>query len=195
MPVRNQSCPRSAAVAPRCFGAGRFGVLLATLAFCVVARAAEGPVRFAASPAALTLVPGGTAVVHVLVEIAPPYHIYAAEAQLNAKGFGPPMTEIAIKTNDVVAFAGAAKTSKPVKRYDPNFELDVLTLEGRAWIDVPIKAIATLRPGQHDAVLVVTYQACDDQTCLPPADVAIPFSLTLVSPRTAANPTSNPSSQ
>jgi thiol-disulfide isomerase/thioredoxin len=63
--------------------------------------------------------------------------------------------------------------------------MDVSTLAVRAWIDVTLKAGAALKPGEHAAVLLVGYQACNDESCLPPAEVAVAFKLS-VGPATAA---------
>ena len=150
---------------------------------------AQEPVKISLPSSALELSRGGTATVRLSLEIAAPYHIYSTIAQLSPRGTGPIATTVAVKTKDAISISGALQTSPAKKHFDPNFEMDVFTLEARAWIDVPLTAAASLAPGSYAAVLVVSYQACDEQSCLPPADVAVPFQLNVAggSPVAAAD--------
>ena len=151
--------------------------LIVGLAAFSSAALAQDPVKITPAAPALELAPGGTATLRLNLEIAAPYHIYSTLAQLSPRGSGPISTSVTVKAPAAVALAGALATSPAKKHFDQSFDMDVLTLEGRAWIDVPLKAAASLAPGPHDVTLVVGYQACDEQSCLPPADVEVKFKL------------------
>jgi thiol-disulfide isomerase/thioredoxin len=47
-------------------------------------------------------------------------------------------------------------------------------------------AFAQEKPAAAPAALVVTYQACDEQSCLPPAETTVAFTLTIAAPSTGA---------
>ena len=156
----------------------------ATLAASGMPGAEKNPVTLAVVPAAVTVKPGEVTTVRVQFDIEAPYHINAIEPQINAQGMGPTATAVAVKTPEVFTFAGGLKTSKPAHRYDKNFEMDLFTLSGRAWIDVPFKAAPALKSGPHRAVLIVSYQACSDETCLLPTEGEAEFTLTVSSAST-----------
>lgn len=159
----------------------RFPLVLVA-AVLAVAAPAEEPVNITAAPASLTLAPGATGTIRLILEIAEPYHIYSTAAQLDARGLGPSPTAVAARHESVFTLAGALRTSPVKTHFDPNFDMQVETLEGRAWIDVPIKVSAALAPGKYHATLVVSFQACTDESCLPPAVVEVAFALAVSPP-------------
>lgn len=159
----------------------RLPSVLAAAVLAATAFAGE-PVTITLAPSALTLAPGATGTIRLTLEIAEPYHIYSTAAQLDARGLGPSPTSVATKDGSVFTLAGALRTSPVKAHFDPNFDMQVETLEGRAWIDVPIKAGAALAPGRYTAILRVGYQACTDESCLPPAAVEVAFTLAVARP-------------
>jgi thiol-disulfide isomerase/thioredoxin len=161
-----------------------FAAGLLALGLLASPAAAADPVRIAA-PAPAGLTPAGTATVRLNLEIKPPYHIFSTLAQLGPRGTGPNSTTVTLKPGSPFTLAGALQTSPAKKAYDPSFELDVFTWEGKAWIDVPLRATAALPPGEHRATLVVGYQACDEETCLPPTEVEVPLRLVALPPAAA----------
>ena len=140
---------------------------------------AQEPVKVSVTGPAVALPPGGAATVRLALEIAAPYHIYSTLAQLDARGAGPIPTTVAVKAPPLVALAGGLKTSPAAKLFDRNFAMDVFPLEAKAWIDVPLKADAALKPGSYHVRLVVGYQACTEESCLPPQEVEVGFMLTV----------------
>ncbi len=161
-----------------------FSVILTLGLLGFKAAAADDPVRIAA-PAPVGLTPAGTATIRLNLEIKPPYHIFSTLAQLGPRGTGPSSTALALKPGSPFTLAGALQTSPARKVYDPSFELDVFTWEGRAWIDVALRANTSLPAGEHRATLVIGYQACDEQTCLPPTEVEVPLRLVALQPAAA----------
>jgi hypothetical protein len=156
--------------------------LLAVLAFASLAalHAAPSVVAVRAVPATLRLTPGEPSVLRLQLEIAAPYHIYSPLPVFNDEGLGPQPTAVTVKQPGALRLAGPLQTSPAVERYDPNFKTTVLLLEGRAWIDVPLQLPVATPPGRLAAVLVVSYQACDDEQCLAPVAVEVPVTLEIV---------------
>ena len=147
------------------------------LAACVAAGVlrAETPVQISVAAPVTVLSAAGTGVVRLNFEIAAPYHIYSTLGDVGPKGLGPSATTIEIESPKTIAFDGALRTSPADKHYEPSFEMDVHTHEGSAWIDVPLKTVGALAPGEQEVVLVVNYQACTAESCLPPEDVTVRF--------------------
>jgi thiol-disulfide isomerase/thioredoxin len=147
-----------------------------------LSRAADEPVKIALASSRVELRPGAIATLRLNFEIAEPWHISSTVAQLGPRGAGPSPTSVEIKPAGLVSIDGALRSSPPKKHFDPNFDLEVLTLEGRAWLDIPLKAVASFAPGTHDAKLIVSFQTCNEETCLPPADVTVPFQIVVPAP-------------
>jgi hypothetical protein len=151
--------------------------LLAASALACQVRADDGPVKLEVVPSSVSLSPGGTATIRVSVRIDPPFHIYTPDGQVGADGSGPTPTQLTVKTKDVMVLEGALKSSPPAKHYDTNFGMEVSTLEGDAWIETSIRAGASVKPGRHPVVLSVSYQACNDTTCLMPRNAEASFTV------------------
>ncbi|MEY4088530.1 MAG: disulfide bond corrector protein DsbC, partial [Verrucomicrobiota bacterium] len=111
----------------------------ATAALAVSAWAAERPVRVTA-PETVPAAADGTARLRLTLEIARNYHIFGTVPSAGSNGPGPSPTTLAAGRGAPFALAGPVETSPPRKYFDPNFGADVLVLEGRAWIDVPLRA-------------------------------------------------------
>ena len=150
--------------------------IVAWFALASASWAAERPVRVTA-PEAVVVAADGSARVRLTVEVSGQYHIFGTVASVGANGPGPNPTTVAAGRGAPFSLAGALETSPARKLFDPNFNTDVLVLEGRAWIDVPLRASPGLAAGRHRGSLVVSYQACDEQLCLPPEDVEVVIAL------------------
>lgn len=68
----------------------------------------------------------------------------------------------------------------PKKKFDPNFALDVQTFDDKAELRVPI----TAKSG-NSATVDVTYQLCNDTTCLPPTTKSLTVDVSKVTPGAA----------
>lgn len=150
--------------------------IAALFALAAASEAAERPVRVTA-PETVAVAADGSARVRLTVEIAGQYHIFGTVASVGGNGPGPNPTTVAAGRGAPFILAGVLDTSPARKLFDPNFNTDVLVLEGRAWIEVPLRTSPGLAAGRHRASLVVGYQACDEQLCLPPEEVEVVFAL------------------
>jgi len=159
--------------------------LLAALALASFPNLQAAPAVVAVRPASvsLRLTPGKPSVLRLELEVAAPYHIYSPLPVFNDEGLGPQPTAVTVKQPGALRLAGPLQTSPAVERYDPNFRTTVLLLDGRAWIDVPLRLPDDAPPGRLAAGLVVSYQACDDEQCLAPAVVEVPVTLEVLAPK------------
>lgn len=110
--------------------------------------------------------PGETFKAAVILEIKKGYHINDSA----------PLDEFLYPTS--LAFEGSAgievlETSYPAGRrakYDYS-DVEVAVYEGRVVLGVLLKASEGLAPGTLKLRGSLSYQACDDATCLPPAEI------------------------
>lgn len=108
--------------------------------------------------------------IHVKTE--PKWHVYGLE-----QPEGP------ISTSFTLADGPLKVTGKPVvpagvKKYDANFEKDLVTYEGEAVFALPVTIQANAKGGQT-AKLTIKYQACTEGTCDIPKDVPLDVKFTV----------------
>ena len=103
---------------------------------------------------------GATATIQAIME--PGWHIYA----LTTPAGGP--TPTTIKLGDTKAATGLRLyQTKPIVKFDPNFNLNVEAFEGSPKF-LAVIALAKDQPkGDVEIPLLVRYQACTDRECLP----------------------------
>lgn len=103
--------------------------------------------------------------------VSSPWHIYSQ----NTPDGGPQPTEIKFTKNPLVTLEGKAKeVGKVIKKYEDVFGIDVLYFDGKAQFVQIVKVKGKAKPTISGTI---SYMACTDQECLPPADV--PFSIAL----------------
>lgn len=93
---------------------------------------------------------------HVKTE--PKWHIYGVK-----QPEGPISTAFAISAGPFKA-AGEVIAPEGVKKYDANFEKDLVTYDGEAVFALPV-TLAADASGEQTAKFAVTYQACTEGTC------------------------------
>lgn len=117
--------------------------------------------------------------------IAEPYHIYGTVPAIGPRGQGPTATAVRLDRDAAAVVAGPVTTSLARKAFDPNFDLELESLEGRAWIEVPLKMKPGAALGEHRMDLAVEFQACTPESCLPPETVRVPVVVTVRPPGTS----------
>jgi thiol:disulfide interchange protein DsbD len=122
--------------------------------------------------------PGGGAVLAVVLEVAEGYHINADAAQLVVPpGFKPLPTRVEITGADP-ALVFETPHFPPARALKLAFSDEPLMFfDGQVVVYLPVTVSPQAAPGDHPLELLVTYQACDAQTCLLPRKV--PLALTL----------------
>ncbi|HRK20215.1 MAG TPA: cytochrome c biogenesis protein CcdA [Fimbriimonadaceae bacterium] len=113
---------------------------------------------------------GEAARILVQVKTEPKWHIYGFE-----QPEGPISTTIRIEEGPVKV-SGKPIVPLGVKKFDPNFEMELVLYEGQAVFALPV-TIDPAASGTITAKVIVNYQACTDGTCDIPKDV--PLDLTI----------------
>ncbi len=125
-------------------------------------------VKWSASNARITPAKSGAGVIRVRATIVKGWHVYA----LTQKGLGP--KPLAFELDGKQSFAlGAPKGPVPQKAYDAEFGTETATYSGSPEFLIPVRALGASRAGKTDLHLVVRYQACSDNLCLPPRKEAL----------------------
>ena len=166
----------------------RFGALLAAVLLLLAAAGAGASFMAAPPPQEVVTLravwsadgahPGGRALLAVVLEVAEGYHINADAAQLVVPpGFKPLPTRVEVTDADAALGVEAphfptARALKLAFSDDP-----LMFFEGQVVVYLPVTVSPQASPGDHPLDLLVTYQACDAQTCLLPRKV--PLALTL----------------
>ncbi len=126
--------------------------------------AKEDPVRWTLAPAGGTAVvaPGGVAHFELKATIDPGWHLYSPTTPPG----GPIITKIQVTANPLFQDVQIYRP-QPVRKLDPNFQIDTETYTGEAVFIAAIIAAGNAA-GQTDVEANVRYQACSDVKCLPP---------------------------
>ena len=141
--------------------------------------AADQPVVIQPGSAKYEAEPGGTLRLRLHVAVEEPYHIYGPELVVGPRGQGPAATSVSVVENPVITLAGGVTTSPGRRAFDPNFDLELSTLESRSWLEVPLRVKPGTAPGEYRVELIVNYQACTPESCLPPGEQRIPIVVTV----------------
>jgi thiol:disulfide interchange protein DsbD len=130
------------------------------------------------------IAPGNIARVVIKAQIQDGWHVYAPS---QAPG-GPTAMVIWIPDKQLFRLSGPIKSSEPEIRYDPNFEMNTQFYEGSLTLEVPLLVDKDAQPGNAAARIDLTYQTCNDKTCLPPATAQMNAHLVIGSAQTAEAP-------
>lgn len=154
-------------------------------------RAPEVQIR--AEPAAATVRPGDQAVIAVVFDHAPGWHVNLNQPVVPKvmEGFVPiPTTIRPVEAEGAGLSFGRIQWPEPyTAQVDFLFTgtpTEYLVYSGQAVAFVPIRVADDAAPGERTIALSITYQACDDATCLPPETVERTVTLTIGEPDAAA---------
>jgi thiol:disulfide interchange protein len=92
------------------------------------------------------------------------WHIYSTT---QAPG-GPRGTEIKLPAGQPFTLSGSISSATPQKAYDANFEIETESYEERADFVLPVTALPGAMAGKQLLQVDVTFQACNDTSCIPP---------------------------
>lgn len=100
----------------------------------------------------------------VQIELSIPngWHIYSMDSNPN---IGPIPTEIIFEKNESIQLIGRPIEPEPMKKYDKNFQGDLLFFDDKVVFTqkIKIKESTELKG-------TITYMMCNDSKCLPPID-------------------------
>ncbi len=147
----------------------RYVCLMFTLALLTAgAYAAPLPVHFAASATPLPAHPGEAVTVTVKVQIDPGWHVYSVVPAAT----GPATTSLTA-LGDAVPL-GQTTEDAPIQKFDPNFQTQV------AYHETAATFIRQFSVKSAASAVTLHYQTCNDHVCLPPTDVVLPVTLSVV---------------
>ena len=86
---------------------------------------------------------------------------------------GPISTTVHLPESSNFEIVGKITTPKPIKKFDPNFEIDTKIFKKSAEFNVPLKSSKDL--DSEDLAVNIRYQVCNDKLCLPPKTVKVSF--------------------
>lgn len=138
---------------------------------------AQGLLRAWPDTAQVTLAPRGEGRLKLHLQVAPGWHTFPATPQLSPEGTGPAPLEASFPAESGLHVAGPLVTSAPKRAWDEGFRMEVSTLEGAAWVEVPLRADPGLATGEHTLRLTVNYQVCRDGGCRPPDVLEVPLTV------------------
>ncbi|MBV9612169.1 MAG: protein-disulfide reductase DsbD N-terminal domain-containing protein, partial [Acidobacteriaceae bacterium] len=140
----------------------RWLLLAATIPALLAAK--EDPVQWTLAPAktAVRVAPGGKAYLELKAIIQPGWHLYSPTTPPG----GPIITKIALADNAAIAGYKVYRP-QPVRKLDPNFQIDTETYTGEAAFLIEATA-ASSASGNATIDATIRYQACTDVKCLPP---------------------------
>lgn len=136
--------------------------LLVVLASVWTLSAQENPVHWNTSVGKGS---NGIYTIRFTARIEVPWHMY----DMGPYEGGPNATTITFKPDKSYTLVGSVKQqSTPHKKYDPLFEMEIGTFTGRATFVQQVKLAPSVAGTKIAAT--VEWMACDESSCLPPAD-------------------------
>ncbi len=157
-------------------------LLLATLGVtCLFAK--EDPVHWtlAGASASSPIAPGGKAYFKLTASIDPGWHLYSPTTPPG----GPIITTIRVTENPSIAKYQIYRP-QPVRKLDPNFQIDTETYSGQATFLIEVVASPSAS-GKSTLEAAVRYQTCSDVKCLPPVKKTQTTDITFAPNASAAN--------
>jgi thiol:disulfide interchange protein DsbD len=145
-------------------------VTLFLIVFCAYSINAQAPkVIINAQPEKTNVTKGETFNIRIQVTLPSPWYTYDIKEQIGPDGIGPSTTLISFEPEGLLAVnEGKIKTSKPLKKYDKEFEMDVRYFKKSFELNVPVKANKNIDFSKEKFIAVVDMQLCNETACLPP---------------------------
>jgi thiol-disulfide isomerase/thioredoxin len=97
------------------------------------------------------------------------WHLYSPEQPSG----GPLPTRIKLAEGGPFKLAGEIDIPQPQVAFDPVFNMETQVFEGEATFTLPIAVAADATAGKHTVSVSVTFQSCNQTTCLPPRVVKV----------------------
>lgn len=144
--------------------------LLAALPAAAAVKSSGDVVKATLKSKAVTAAPGQRITFQVAVDIAPRWHCYA-HGDTNFIGIDLMPDE----TFPLEEFDAKYPAGKPGEFFGEK----VMMVAGSQVIDAEAEVPPTLKRGPYKVKLALTVQACDDKSCLAPANLPLEFDLTV----------------
>lgn len=143
----------------------------------------DAPATWSLKLARFVSAPGDTIILIATARIEKGWHLYGINKYLTPDGVGPQRTEFSLSSQTLTILEKQIRIwPAPIVEYDSAFEINVEKLKGDVRFTIPI-AIRNLRPAIYQDTLRIYHQLCTNQNCLPPDEVALPFTLVVQPPK------------
>ena len=147
--------------------------------FCAYSVNAQLPkVRINAQPEKVEVAKDEKINIRLQVRLPSPWYTYNLEEQLNADGIGPNAILVFFTPEESLVIDGKIKTSKPKKKYDEGFEMDVFYFDKSFELIVPVRANRNINFAKDKIEAVLDMQLCSTTVCLPPTEYKAAISST-----------------
>ena len=160
-------------------------VACALLLSAARARAQERPITWTlkVNSSARAFKPGDTFKVQVTAQISAGWHVYATS---QPRG-GPKPTSFMLPPDQPFKLAGLPSAPPPLTSFDASFDLPTKFYEKSVTFTLSVLITADASAGQRELQLVVAFQSCSKQVCLPVKKVPLKTSVEVAStkPKTA----------
>lgn len=144
-----------------------------------LAAAAPNPVTWKITDGPVTpLMVGTNFSVTLTATVAPGWRFYSMKPVAQ----GPAPTRIWVNPGQPFPLAGIIWATTPRTLQDRTFHKEMETYEGEAQFLLPLRVPFHTVTGSQMLVVSLTYQACNDKTCLPPKTVQITQALEITLP-------------
>ena len=148
-------------------------LLACLLAFTAPAFAAKPPVAWHVDPPKPAR-PGARLQLTLTGQLDPGWHLYA----LQEPEGGPIATTVALTEGDPAELAEVTE-AKPATARDPAFDAPTSFFDRTAVFHLRAAVARNAQPGQQTLHILVRYQSCNGQVCLPPRTDTVPVPLTI----------------
>ncbi len=154
-----------------------FSALAVSAALVTGSAQAQDPVHWTAEIDEESLAPGAKVTVAVKATIDAGWYIYSIT---QGEG-GPVPSKISLSADQPFTLAGKVKGTKPVVKFDQNFQMQVEVHEGKVSYTVPIQVSAEVGADVSEMEVRARYQACTNRVCLPAQTEKISVPVKIVS--------------
>jgi thiol-disulfide isomerase/thioredoxin len=136
------------------------------------------PIRWALKieASAASLKPGNRFNAQLIATIDEGWHLYSPDQSPG----GPLPTRIKLMGTQGFKLDGEIDVPQPQVTFDPVFKMETQIFEGETTFTLPIVVDADAAPGEHTLAVSVTFQSCNQTTCLPPKVVKVTSQLKIV---------------
>jgi thiol:disulfide interchange protein DsbD len=155
------------------------GLISAFVFTLALAAAPPDPVAWKITDCPVKPVNAGTNFsVTVMATVTPGWRIYSTKSVAR----GPTATRVWVNPGQPFPPAGIIRATTPHRLQDPAFNKEMEAYEDEAQFFLPLRVPFNADTGSQMLVVRLTYQACNDKTCLPPKTVRIAQAIEITRP-------------
>jgi thiol:disulfide interchange protein len=125
--------------------------------------------------------PGGQITLAVVLDIRKPYHIYSNKAK---EGYTSTTVELMDTPPQVRSSTAVFPPAREIEFGTGPDKERLEVFSSRTVVFIPMSVTGAAQPGDLDLRVKIHYQACDDKTCLSPADTVVRPKLSVIPPGT-----------